>query len=79
MIPDMTTVDILFSYTTPPTEQAVSALKVATAAVSRTEQLLNEHLATRQQLTDDQKSESDARAALAALQTQGAGGPTTLP
>ncbi len=67
---------------TPPTAtayaQAVSALKVATSAVARTRQLLDEHLATNQQLADDQKAESDASAALSALQTQGAGGPTTL-
>jgi membrane fusion protein (multidrug efflux system) len=67
---------------TPPTAsayaQAVSAFKAATAAAQRTQQLLDEHLATRQQLADDQKAESDARAALTALQTQGAGGPTTL-
>jgi len=67
---------------TPPTAttyaQAVSALKVASDALNRTQQLLDEHLATRQQLADAQKAESDARAALAALKTQGASGPTAL-
>ena len=67
---------------TPPTmstyAQAQSALKVASDALSRTQQLLDQHLATRQQLADAQKAESDARAALAALRTQGAAGPTAL-
>ena len=36
------------------------------------------HLATRQQLVDAEKSQSDARAALAALQAQGADGPHIL-
>jgi membrane fusion protein, multidrug efflux system len=67
---------------TPPTAsayaQAVSALRVASEADQRTQQLLSEQLATRQQLADAQKSESDARAALAALNSQGAGGPTTV-
>lgn len=67
---------------TPPTmstyAQAVSALKVASDALTRTQQLLDDHLATRQQLADAQKAESDARAALAALRTQGAAGPTQL-
>src|SRR5579862_5587762 len=67
---------------TPPTAssyaQAVSALKVASDALTRTQQLLDQHLATRQQLADAQKAESDARAALAALRTQGAAGPTAL-
>lgn len=58
--------------------QAVSALKVATEATVRTRQLLSQLLATQQQLTDAQKAESDARSALAALQAQGAGGPSTL-
>ncbi len=58
--------------------QAVSTLKVATDGLKRTQQLLDEHLATNQQLADAQKAESDARAALSALQSQGAGGPTTL-
>lgn len=67
---------------TPPTAtsyaQAVSALKVASDGLTRTQQLLDEHLATRQQLADAQKAESDARAALTALKTQGAAGPTVL-
>lgn len=67
---------------TPPTmstyAQAVSTLKVASDSLTRTQRLLDEHLATRQQLADAQKAESDARAALAALRTQGAEGPTAL-
>lgn len=67
---------------TPPTAsayaQAVSALRVASQGSQRTQQLLGEQLATRQQLADAQKSESDARAALAALKAQGAGGATTV-
>lgn len=67
---------------TPPTAsayaQAVSALKVASDGLTRTRQLLTDHLATQQQLADAQKSESDARAALSALRAQGADGPTTL-
>jgi RND family efflux transporter MFP subunit len=58
--------------------QATSALQVAGAALEHTRQLLGEHLATRQQLEDAQKAESDARSALTALRAQGAGGPTTL-
>jgi membrane fusion protein, multidrug efflux system len=58
--------------------QAVSALKVASDGLRRTQRLLSEHLATQQQLADAQKSESDARAALTALQSQGARGPTIL-
>lgn len=58
--------------------QAVSTLKVATETTRRTRELLTQFLATRQQLWDAEKAESDARAALAALQAQGAAGPTTL-
>lgn len=66
----------------PPTRaayaQATSALQVASASVRRTQQLLDQHLATRQQLSDAQKAETDAHAALRALDAQGAGGPSTL-
>ncbi len=58
--------------------QARSALAVSTQLVARTRQMLEQHLATRQQLADAEKSESDARAALAALEAQGAGGPNLL-
>jgi membrane fusion protein, multidrug efflux system len=54
--------------------QAVSGLRVASDALRHTRELLGEQLATRQQLADAEKTESDARAALAALQAQGAGG-----
>lgn len=58
--------------------QAVSALEVASGNERRTRELLGEHLATQQQLADAEKGESDARAALAALRTQGAAGATTV-
>lgn len=58
--------------------EAQSAVAVARALVSRTEKLVGQRLATRQQLADAEKSESDARARLAALQAQGAAGPMLL-
>jgi membrane fusion protein, multidrug efflux system len=58
--------------------QARSALNVARQLAERTRQMLGQHLATRQQLAEAQKSESDARAALAALEAQGAGGSNVL-
>ena len=58
--------------------QAVSALKVASDEVRHTRQLLSEFLATQQQLADAEKAQSDARAALEALSSQGAGGTRTL-
>jgi len=58
--------------------QAVVALKVATDATRRLQELLGEQLATRQQVADAQKSESDARAALGALTKQGASGPASV-
>lgn len=67
---------------TPATEasykQARTALGVAQQALARTRSLLSQHLATVQQLNDAEKAEGDARTALNALQTQGAGGPLTL-
>src|SRR5579883_2996443 len=53
--------------------QAQSALQAANALVRRTQTLLGQHLATRQQLADARKSQADARAALAALAAEGAG------
>src|SRR5579883_549927 len=50
--------------------QAQSALQAANALVRRTQTLLGQHLATRQQLADARKSQADALAALAA---EGAG------
>lgn len=58
--------------------QAVSAVRVASELVKRTRTLRGQHLATGQQLADAEKSQSDARAALAALKAEGAGGPQTL-
>ena len=54
--------------------QAKSALAVADHLVASTRKLAAAHLATVQQLTDAEKSESDARAALQALDAVGAGG-----
>lgn len=58
--------------------QARSALAVATQLVQRTRQMLGEHLVTQQQLAEAEKSQSDARAALAALEAAGAAGTSTL-
>ena len=55
--------------------QAKSALAVAEHLVASTRKLSAEHLATVQQLADAEKSESDARSALQALEAVGAGGP----
>ena len=58
--------------------QANSALHVASQLVDRTRKMVEQHLATGQQLADAEKSLSDAHATLAALQAQGAGGPDIL-
>jgi RND family efflux transporter MFP subunit len=58
--------------------RASSALTVATRLVASTRKLVVLHLATQQQLADAEKSESDARAALAALNAVGAGGARTI-
>jgi RND family efflux transporter MFP subunit len=58
--------------------QAESALRVASDLVARTRNMVQQHLATAQQLADAEKSQGDAKAALAALQAQGAGGANTL-
>jgi RND family efflux transporter MFP subunit len=57
---------------------ARSALRAANAQLQHTHELLSQYLATKQQLVDAEKAQSDARAALSALQMQGAGGPKTL-
>jgi membrane fusion protein, multidrug efflux system len=54
--------------------QAKSALAVAEHLVASTRKLSQAHLATAQQLAEAEKSESDARSALQALQAVGAGG-----
>lgn len=54
--------------------QAQSALRVASSLVTRTRSLVGSHLATDQQLFDAEKSEADAKAALAALTAEGAKG-----
>jgi membrane fusion protein, multidrug efflux system len=58
--------------------QAQSALRVATNLVERTQKMVEQHLATAQQLAEAEKSQGDARAALAALQAQGAAGANVL-
>lgn len=55
--------------------QAKSAVAVAGHLVGSTRRLVAEHLATLQQLADAEKSESDARSTLQALEAVGAGGP----
>ncbi|HEV2443623.1 MAG TPA: HlyD family efflux transporter periplasmic adaptor subunit [Steroidobacteraceae bacterium] len=54
--------------------QAKSALSVAERLVASTRKLMAGHLATAQQLADAEKSESDARSTLQALDAVGAGG-----
>ncbi len=58
--------------------QAQSSLKVATEILQRTKSLVATHLATQDQLVQAEKTQSDARAALQALQAQGAGGSGVL-
>ena len=58
--------------------QAESALRVASDLIARTRSMVQQHLATAQQLADAEKTQIDAKAALAALQAQGAGGANTL-
>jgi RND family efflux transporter MFP subunit len=57
---------------------AVSSARVAADALMRTRQLRAESLATEPQVTAAEKADSDARTALAAMQAQGAAGPSTL-
>ncbi|MCG5079003.1 efflux RND transporter periplasmic adaptor subunit [Paraburkholderia tagetis] len=64
--------------TTAAWSQARSALQVAQQLAARTKQMSGQHLATAQQLADAQKSEADARANLAALEAQGAGGSSVV-
>lgn len=58
--------------------QAELALRVASDGVARTRNMVQQHLATAQQLADAEKSQGDARATLAALQAQGAAGANVL-
>jgi membrane fusion protein, multidrug efflux system len=58
--------------------QALTALRAAHEEVRRARTLLDQHLATRQQLIMAEKTAADARAALAALRAEGAGSPQTL-
>lgn len=58
--------------------QARSALSVAERLVASTRKLLLAHLATAQQLADAEKSKSDARSQMQALDAVGAGGPHVI-
>jgi RND family efflux transporter MFP subunit len=58
--------------------QARSALRAATQLVERTKTMLAQHLATAQQLADAVKVQTDARATLAELDAEGAGGAQML-
>jgi membrane fusion protein, multidrug efflux system len=58
--------------------QAESALQVSADLVTRTRNMVTQHLATAQQLADAEKARSDAEAMLDALKAQGADGPRTL-
>ncbi len=55
--------------------QARAALAAAKQLVQRTQALLGQHLATRQELTAAEKSVADAQATLTQLQAEGAGTP----
>lgn len=59
-------------------KQAQSAVGVAADLTRRTRALVAQHLATAQQLAAAAKTEADARAALAALEAEGAGGAQIL-
>ena len=58
--------------------QARSALRAASQLVDRTRTMLAQHLATAQQLADAVKAQADARASLAELEAEGAGGAQIL-
>jgi membrane fusion protein (multidrug efflux system) len=58
--------------------QARTALAAANQLVARTQALLGQHLATRQDLAAAEKSAADARATLTELETEGAGAPQIL-
>ena len=58
--------------------QAQTALRTANELVQRTRTLLDQHLATRQELGAAEKSAADAQASLAAMQAEGAGSPQIL-
>ncbi|MGH6988712.1 MAG: efflux RND transporter periplasmic adaptor subunit [Stellaceae bacterium] len=58
--------------------QAQAAVRAAHIGAARTRKLVGQHLATRQQLAAAENAETDARATLAALSAQGAGGVTIL-
>ncbi len=59
-------------------KKAVSALNDARGLVQRTQSLLEQHLATRQQLADAEKAVSDSQASFNALSAEGASTPQTL-
>jgi membrane fusion protein (multidrug efflux system) len=59
-------------------KKAKSALNNARDLLQRTQTMLAQHLATRQQVADAQKAVSDAEASLSALTAEGASTPKTL-
>jgi RND family efflux transporter MFP subunit len=58
--------------------RAIAALRTTAEDVARTQALVGQHLATRQQLAIAEKSAADAQSALAALKAEGAGSAQTL-
>jgi RND family efflux transporter MFP subunit len=58
--------------------KAQSSLSAAKALVQRVQDLLDQHLATRQQLADAKNSAADAKATITALEAEGAARPQTL-
>nr|WP_298252158.1 efflux RND transporter periplasmic adaptor subunit [Bradyrhizobium sp.] len=58
--------------------QAMTAVRTANEIAQRTRTLLDQHLATHQELASAEKSAADAQASLTAMQAEGAGSPQTL-
>lgn len=58
--------------------QAMTALRTANEIAQRTRTLLDQHLATHQELAAAEKSAADAQASLTAMQAEGAGSPQIL-
>ena len=58
--------------------QAIAAVRAAHDDVQRTRALVDQHLATRQQLATAEKAAADAQASLAALKAEGADSPQTV-
>ncbi len=58
--------------------QAVTAAQNAETLLAHTQELYNAYLATKQDLANAKRTETDAKAALAAMKAQGAEGPSTV-